>query len=109
LAGSQLSIGWSSMESRNTCGFAASPSIRHRKDTPLELKPSRFSGALRHGIWAEPDLALPARGALGEPLNVSLETAGSQASPTFLVRVPGRCVIRLVPRIFVQVASGTER
>ena len=29
------------------------------------------------GIWGEPDLALPARGALGEPLNVSLETAGS--------------------------------
>ena len=31
------------------------------------------------GIGAEPQLALPARGALGEPLNVSLETGGSSA------------------------------
>jgi hypothetical protein len=29
------------------------------------------------GIWGEPDLALPARRALGEPVNDSLETAGS--------------------------------
>ena len=39
------------------------------------------------GIWGEPDLALPTRGGLGEPVNVSLETAGGSRLGT--ISVPG--------------------